>query len=79
MVRAATRFHAHPAHRQVGEKRGHLVTLELFFQHRLTSLIDPSTWIMFFAKSIPIVVIFFMVASPGLWNIAIPLWHSDAV
>jgi len=38
--------------------------LSCFFNTAFPRSSTPCTWMMFFAKSIPIVVIFFMVASP---------------
>ena len=41
VMRAAARFHADQARRQVGEERHYLGALQLLLQHRLASLIDP--------------------------------------
>ncbi len=68
VMRAAARFHADQAWRQVGEERHTCSRFSGFLSTALPRSSTPCTWITFFAKSIPTVVIFISVASPGWWK-----------
>jgi hypothetical protein len=65
VMRTAAGFHTNQARRQLREEARHLVALSCFFSTALPRSSTPCTWNTFFARSMPIVVIFIADAPLG--------------